>query len=60
MVRCHSYDRHDDPIVRKRITMKIVAFEREHHVSFANCGRPHHIGEVITERSRLMLQTPRA
>ncbi|MBC7549437.1 MAG: hypothetical protein H7269_00790 [Cellulomonas sp.] len=46
--------------MRKRITMKIVVFEREHHASFAICGRPHHIGEVISERSRLMLQTPRA
>ncbi len=36
----------------------IVVFERGHHVSFANCGLPYHIGEVITERSRLMLQTP--
>ena len=60
MVRCPSYGRHDDPNVRKRITMKIVVFERGHHASFANYGRPHHIGEVITERSRLMLQTPRA
>lgn len=36
----------------------IVVFERGHHVSFANCGLPYHIGEVITERSRLLLQTP--
>ena len=40
--------------------MKLLAFEREHHASFANCGLPHHIGEVITKYSRLMLQTPRA
>jgi len=36
----------------------IVVFEKSHHVSFANCGLPYHIGEVITERSRLLLQTP--
>jgi NADPH-dependent 2,4-dienoyl-CoA reductase/sulfur reductase-like enzyme/peroxiredoxin family protein/TusA-related sulfurtransferase/rhodanese-related sulfurtransferase len=36
----------------------IVVFERGHHVSFANCGLPYHIGEVITDRSRLMVQTP--
>jgi NADPH-dependent 2,4-dienoyl-CoA reductase/sulfur reductase-like enzyme len=28
------------------------------HVSFANCGLPYHIGEVITDRDRLLLQTP--
>ena len=39
-------------------TAEIVVFERGEHVSFANCGLPYHIGEVITERSRLMLQTP--
>lgn len=33
-------------------------FERGDHVSFANCGLPYHIGEVITDRSRLLLQTP--
>lgn len=38
----------------------IVVFERGHHVSFANCGLPYHIGEVIKERSRLMLQTPQS
>jgi NADPH-dependent 2,4-dienoyl-CoA reductase/sulfur reductase-like enzyme/rhodanese-related sulfurtransferase len=27
-------------------------------VSFANCGLPYHIGGVITDRSRLLLQTP--
>jgi NADPH-dependent 2,4-dienoyl-CoA reductase/sulfur reductase-like enzyme/peroxiredoxin family protein/rhodanese-related sulfurtransferase/TusA-related sulfurtransferase len=37
---------------------EIVVLERGHHVSFANCGLPYHIGEVITERSRLMLQSP--
>jgi NADPH-dependent 2,4-dienoyl-CoA reductase/sulfur reductase-like enzyme/peroxiredoxin family protein/rhodanese-related sulfurtransferase/TusA-related sulfurtransferase len=37
---------------------EIVVFERGHHVSFANCGLPYHIGETIKERSRLMLQTP--
>jgi NADPH-dependent 2,4-dienoyl-CoA reductase/sulfur reductase-like enzyme/peroxiredoxin family protein/TusA-related sulfurtransferase/rhodanese-related sulfurtransferase len=27
-------------------------------VSFANCGLPYHVGEVISDRSRLILQTP--
>lgn len=37
---------------------QIVVLERGHHVSFANCGLPYHVGEVITDRSRLLLQTP--
>ena len=36
----------------------IVVFERGPSVSFANCGLPYHIGGVITDRSRLLLQTP--
>ncbi|GIG54104.1 FAD-dependent oxidoreductase [Demequina activiva] len=39
-------------------TAQIIVLERGHHVSFANCGLPYHVGEVITERSRLILQTP--
>lgn len=37
---------------------EIVVFERAHHVSFANCGLPYHIGDVIADRDRLLLQTP--
>jgi len=37
---------------------QIVVLERGHHVSFANCGLPYHIGGVITDRSRLLVQTP--
>ncbi|OJV57910.1 MAG: pyridine nucleotide-disulfide oxidoreductase [Cellulomonas sp. 73-145] len=37
---------------------EIVVLERGHHVSFANCGLPYHIGQVIADRSRLLLQTP--
>ncbi len=37
---------------------EIIVLERGHHVSFANCGLPYHVGEVITDRSRLLLQTP--
>ncbi|HMO10433.1 MAG TPA: FAD-dependent oxidoreductase [Actinotalea sp.] len=39
---------------------EIVVFERGHHVSFANCGLPYHIGETIKERDRLLLQTPQS
>ena len=37
---------------------EIVVFERDEYVSFANCGLPYHIGEVIEDRDRLLLQTP--
>ncbi|MXP21222.1 pyridine nucleotide-disulfide oxidoreductase [Gordonia sp. HNM0687] len=39
---------------------EIIVFERGHHVSFANCGLPYHVGEVIGERDRLLLQTPQS
>jgi len=37
---------------------EIVLFERGEHISFANCGLPYHIGGVIPERKRLLVQTP--
>ncbi len=37
---------------------QIVLFERGEHISFANCGLPYHIGNVIRERDRLLVQTP--
>ncbi len=37
---------------------QIIVFERSAHVSFANCGLPYHIGGVIADRDRLLLQTP--
>ena len=40
-------------------TAEIIVFERGHHVSFANCGLPYHVGEVIADRDRL-LQTPQS
>ena len=36
---------------------QIVLFERGPFVSFANCGLPYHIGEVIPQRSQLLIQT---
>lgn len=39
---------------------EVVIFERGDHISFANCGLPYHIGEVIEERSKLLVQTPEA
>ena len=37
---------------------EIVVFERGEYISYANCGLPYYIGEVITERDRLLVQTP--
>lgn len=37
---------------------EIVIFERGEHVSFANCGLPYHIGGVIRDREKLLVQTP--
>ena len=38
--------------------VEIVMFERTGYISFANCGLPYHIGDVITDRDRLLLETP--
>ena len=37
---------------------EIVIFERGQHISYANCGLPHYIGETIPEREHLFVQTP--
>lgn len=37
---------------------KITLIERGPDVSFANCGLPYYIGEEITDRGKLALQTP--
>jgi len=37
---------------------EIIIFERGAYVSFANCGLPYHVGGVIQDRQRLLVQTP--
>ncbi len=37
---------------------EITMFERGPYISFANCGLPYHIGNVIQDRDRLLVQTP--
>lgn len=37
---------------------EIVVFERSGYVSYANCGLPYYIGDVITDPEELTLQTP--
>ncbi|MCD4826273.1 MAG: CoA-disulfide reductase [Acholeplasmataceae bacterium] len=36
---------------------EIILFERGEYISFANCGLPYHIGEVISSRDSLVVQT---
>lgn len=31
---------------------EILIFERSGHISYANCGLPYYIGDVITDRRR--------
>ena len=37
---------------------RITVFERSGYISYANCGLPYFIGEVITDPAELTLQTP--
>ncbi len=37
---------------------EIIVFERSGYISYANCGLPYYIGDVITEPEALTLQTP--
>ncbi len=37
---------------------RIVVFERSGYISYANCGLPYYIGDVITDPEELTLQTP--
>lgn len=37
---------------------EIILFERGRYISFANCGLPYYIGQVIKNRDDLLVQTP--
>ena len=41
-------------------SMEIVLLERGEYISYANCGLPYHVGDVIKNRESLLLQTPEA
>ncbi|CUX35582.1 FAD-dependent oxidoreductase [Clostridium sp. C105KSO13] len=45
---------------RKDESMEIIMFERGEYISYANCGLPYYIGDVIKSRDALLLQTPAA
>ena len=36
----------------------IIMFEKDEHVSFANCGLPYYIGGEIEQRDKLLVATP--
>jgi len=37
---------------------EIIIFERGPHISFANCGLPYYVGDIITEGKKLLVATP--
>jgi NADPH-dependent 2,4-dienoyl-CoA reductase/sulfur reductase-like enzyme len=39
---------------------EIIVFERGEYVSYANCGLPYHVGDVIKQRNALILVQPEA
>lgn len=36
---------------------EIIMFEKSDYISYANCGLPYYIGDVIKERNKLLVQT---
>lgn len=39
---------------------QIIMFEKGDYISYANCGLPYYIGDVIKEKEKLTLQTPKS
>lgn len=39
-------------------SIEIIMFERGEDISFANCGLPYYVGNVIQDRQALLIQTP--
>jgi NADPH-dependent 2,4-dienoyl-CoA reductase/sulfur reductase-like enzyme/rhodanese-related sulfurtransferase len=39
-------------------TAEIAVFDKGHYASFANCGLPYYVGDVISDESRLLVATP--
>lgn len=35
----------------------MILFEKGAHISYANCGLPYYIGDIITDRNKLFVQT---
>ena len=45
-------------IRRNDESAEMILFEKGKYISYANCGLPYYIGDVITDREKLFLQTP--
>src|SRR6187402_2329150 len=43
---------------RLREDCEIVLFDRGPYVSFANCGLPYYVGDVIQDEAKLLVATP--
>lgn len=41
-------------------TAEIILFERGEYISYANCGLPYHVGDIIKQRNALLLVTSEA
>lgn len=39
---------------------EIILFEKGEFISYANCGLPYYIGDVIKDKDKLLVQTPEA
>ncbi len=39
---------------------EILIFERGEYISYANCGLPYYLGEIIQERESLFVETPQS
>ena len=37
---------------------EVFVYERGPDISFANCGLPYYVGEVIKDKAQLVVQTP--
>ena len=37
---------------------EIILLEKGKYISYANCGLPYYIGGIISQRDRLLVQTP--
>jgi len=45
-------------IRRMNEEVEVILFEKGDYISYANCGLPYYIGNVIEDRNKLFVQTP--
>ena len=44
---------------RNNEQLEIIMLEKGEYISFSNCGLPYYIGDVITDKGALQVQTPK-